>query len=117
MSLARKARAAGIGAVAVAAAALFAAPVAGASPARPDAVHDSAPVFVQSDNLTANTVVAYHRDENGALSQSAVYPTGGRGGKLYASVVDHLASQGSLAYDRAHGLLYAVNAGSNSVTV
>jgi 6-phosphogluconolactonase (cycloisomerase 2 family) len=32
-------------------------------------------------------------------------------------VVDHLASQGSLAYDREHGLLYAVNAGSNTITV
>ena len=32
-------------------------------------------------------------------------------------MVDHLASQGSLAYDRAHGLLYAVNAGSNTITV
>jgi DNA-binding beta-propeller fold protein YncE len=32
-------------------------------------------------------------------------------------VVDHLASQGSLSYDRRHGLLYAVNAGSNTVSV
>jgi 6-phosphogluconolactonase (cycloisomerase 2 family) len=32
-------------------------------------------------------------------------------------VVDHLASQNSLTYDRAHGLLYAVNAGSNTITV
>lgn len=117
MSFARKARTAGIGAVAVAAAALLAAPAASAAPSRPDVVRESAPVFVQSDNLTANTVVAYHRDEDGVLSQSAVYPTGGRGGKLYGSVVDHLASQGSLAYDRSHGLVYAVNAGSNSVTV
>lgn len=36
---------------------------------------------------------------------------------LNGSAVDHLASQGSLAYDRAHGLLYAVNAGSNTITV
>jgi DNA-binding beta-propeller fold protein YncE len=32
-------------------------------------------------------------------------------------VVDHLASQGSLGYDRLHGLLYAVNAGSDTVSV
>jgi hypothetical protein len=32
-------------------------------------------------------------------------------------MVDHLASQGSLAYDREHGLLYAVNAGSTTITV
>jgi DNA-binding beta-propeller fold protein YncE len=36
---------------------------------------------------------------------------------LDGSVVDHLASQGSLTYDRANGLLYAVNAGSNTITV
>jgi DNA-binding beta-propeller fold protein YncE len=32
-------------------------------------------------------------------------------------VVDHLASQGSLTYDPVHALLYAVNAGSNTISV
>ena len=32
-------------------------------------------------------------------------------------MVDHLGSQGSLASDPTHGLLYAVNAGSNTVSV
>jgi 6-phosphogluconolactonase (cycloisomerase 2 family) len=36
---------------------------------------------------------------------------------LAGSVVDHLASQGSLALDRRAGLLYAVNAGSDTITV
>jgi len=36
---------------------------------------------------------------------------------LTGSVVDHLASQGSLTYDPWHGLLYAVNAGSNTLSV
>ena len=36
---------------------------------------------------------------------------------LNGSVVDHLASQGSLASDPTHALLYAVNAGSNTVSV
>ena len=36
---------------------------------------------------------------------------------LSGSVVDHTASEGSLSYDRASGLLFAVNAGSNSVSV
>jgi 6-phosphogluconolactonase (cycloisomerase 2 family) len=35
---------------------------------------------------------------------------------LAGSVVDHVASQGSLTYDRRAGLLYAVNAGSDSIT-
>ena len=36
---------------------------------------------------------------------------------LAGSVVDHTASQGALAFDPHHNLLYAVNAGSNSVSV
>ncbi len=40
--------------------------------------------------------------------------TGGDGGQLTGSVVDHTASQGALVYDSADGLLLAVNAGSNT---
>ena len=36
---------------------------------------------------------------------------------MTGAAVDFLASQGSLAYDREDGLLYAVNAGTNTVTV
>ena len=74
-------------------------------------------VFVQNDNLAGNQIVAYDRSRSGALSLSRTYETGGLGGKLDGSVVDHLASQGSLTYDRRHGELYAVNAGSDSVSV
>jgi hypothetical protein len=72
-------------------------------------------VFVQTDNTAGNQVVAYDRAADGALTQAGVYDTGGLGGVLTGSVVDHLASQGSLAYD--NGLLYAVNAGSNTISV
>ena len=74
-------------------------------------------VFVQNDSTTGNQVVAYDRAPNGTLTQAGTYSTGGVGGVLAGSVVDHLASQGSLTYDRRHGLLYAVNAGSNTVSV
>ncbi|HEX4493553.1 MAG TPA: hypothetical protein VH914_20290 [Acidimicrobiia bacterium] len=74
-------------------------------------------VFVQTDDPAGNHVVAYHRGANGALTLAGTYSTGGRGGVLDGSVVDHLASQGSLTYDRDHGLLFAVNAGSDSVSV
>jgi DNA-binding beta-propeller fold protein YncE len=77
----------------------------------------SGPVFVQTDNPAGNTVVVYDRAADGSLHEAGSYPTGGLGGVLDGSVVDHLASQGALAYDRAHGLLYAVNAGSNTVTM
>jgi len=74
-------------------------------------------VFVQTDGLAANQVVAYDRGADGSLTWSATYDTGGQGGQLDGSVVDHLASQGSLTYDAGNGLLYAVNAGSNTVSV
>jgi 6-phosphogluconolactonase (cycloisomerase 2 family) len=74
-------------------------------------------VFVQTDGLTANQVVAYDRAADGSLTWSGTYDTGGQGGQLNGSAVDHLASQGSLTYDSANGLLYAVNAGSNTISV
>jgi 6-phosphogluconolactonase (cycloisomerase 2 family) len=101
----------GVGGIAIAATALFA----GQAQASPGT--HSAPVFVQTDNLAANTIVAYDRAPDGNLHQAGVYQTGGKGGALTGAVVDFLASQGSLAYDRANGLLYAVNAGSDTVTV
>src|SRR5580692_156100 len=73
-------------------------------------------VFVQTDNPAGNSVVAYRRAADGALTRLASYPTGGLGGALNGSVVDHLASQGSLQLDQAAGLLLAVNAGSNTVS-
>jgi 6-phosphogluconolactonase (cycloisomerase 2 family) len=74
-------------------------------------------VFVQTDNPAGNQVVAYDRGDDGSLSLANSYATGGLGGVLNGSVVDHLASQGSLTYDAENALLYAVNAGSNSVSV
>ncbi|KIF75414.1 hypothetical protein QR77_18945 [Streptomyces sp. 150FB] len=116
----RAARAIAVGATAIAAAAVFASPASAAahgqaghqSPAR-----SAAPVFVQTDNPAGNAVVAYHRAADGTLTKAGSYPTSGLGGILDGSAVDHLASQGSLAYDQAHHLLYAVNAGSDTVTV
>lgn len=74
-------------------------------------------VFVQTDNPAGNAVVAYDRADTGTLAWAGTYGTGGNGGVLAGSVVDHLASQGSLTYDDQHALLFAVNAGSNTVSV
>jgi 6-phosphogluconolactonase (cycloisomerase 2 family) len=74
-------------------------------------------VFVQTDNTAGNQVEVYQRAADGTLTLVRGYATGGLGGVLTGSVVDHLASQGSLTYDAAHSLLYAVNAGSNTVSV
>ena len=88
-----------------------------AGPAHAEAHAAAGAVFVQTDDPAGNTVVAYDRNPDGSLRQAGSYRTGGRGGVLDGSVVDHLASQGSLAFDRAGGLLYAVNAGSDTITV
>jgi 6-phosphogluconolactonase (cycloisomerase 2 family) len=77
----------------------------------------TAAVFVQTDNTAGNTIVVYVRTGTGGLQQVGTYPTGGNGGATNGSVVDHLSSEGSLSYDRQAGLLYAVNAGSNTITV
>ncbi len=74
-------------------------------------------VFVQTDNTAGNQIAAYDRADDGTLTLATSYATGGVGGVLNGSMVDHLASQGSLTYDAANALLYAVNAGSNSVSV
>jgi len=74
-------------------------------------------VFVQTDNPGGNQVVVYDRGQDGTLTAAGSYGTGGLGGVLEGSVSDHLASQGSLTYDRQNGLLYAVNAGSNTIAV
>jgi 6-phosphogluconolactonase (cycloisomerase 2 family) len=89
-------------------------PAAAAATARADGDHA---VFVQTDNTAGNRIVAYRRAADGTLSPAGSFATGGLGGILGGSVVDHTASQGSLSLDTRHGLLYAVNAGSNTITV
>lgn len=74
-------------------------------------------VFVQTNDPGGNSIVTFDRQTNGRLVEEATYPTGGLGGRQSSSVVDPLASQGSLVLDRAEGLLFAVNAGSDSVSV
>jgi 6-phosphogluconolactonase (cycloisomerase 2 family) len=74
-------------------------------------------VFVQTDNTAGNAIAVYDREQGGKLTAAGTYPTGGLGGVLDGSVVDHLASQNSLVYDSESGLLFAVNAGSDSISV
>ena len=104
-------------AAAVAAVATAATPAL-AGPASPAGLPGaSSAVFVQTDDTAVNHVVAYHRAADGTLTPAGSYATGGRGGILAGSVVDHTASQGSLASDPQRGLLYAVNAGSDTISV
>jgi DNA-binding beta-propeller fold protein YncE len=110
----RTARVAALAALGLTAAVAFAAPAA----ARPTehGAHQPA-LFVQTDALDGNSVVAYARALDGTLLPTGSFATGGLGGSLTGAVVDHQASQGALQYDRAHRLLFATNAGSDTVTV
>ena len=74
-------------------------------------------VFVQTDETSANHVVSYIQDSDGNLTRAHTYATGGTGGVLPTSVIDHTASQGSVTYDVRDSLLFVTNAGSNSVSV
>ncbi|WP_412741776.1 lactonase family protein [Krasilnikovia sp. MM14-A1004] len=74
-------------------------------------------MFVQLNAPGGNSVQAYQRAGNGTLTPAGRYPTGGRGGTALQATVDPLASQGSLVHDAPHHRLYAVNAGSDTLTV
>lgn len=110
-------RLAAVGIAGAAAAGLFAfgAGPAAASPAHHDA-HEHA-VFVEANDPAGNSIAVYDRNADGTLTAAGRYATGGLGGVLAGSVVDHLASQGAVTYDPERRLLYAVNAGSDTVTV
>ena len=74
-------------------------------------------VFVQTNEVTGNRVLVYDRANDGTLTPAGSYATGGLGGAaLPGAESDRLASQGSLVYDRENQLLFAVNAGSDSVS-
>jgi 6-phosphogluconolactonase (cycloisomerase 2 family) len=72
-------------------------------------------VFVQSNDPSGNQILAYRREASGALTPLTRSATGGNGGRVEGSVVDPLASQGSLVYDAEHHLLIGVNAGSDTI--
>ena len=78
--------------------------------------HDEAAhaVFVMTNNAESNEVVAYERTDYGTLINPHSYKTDGRGS---GGKVDPLSSQGSLTLSQDHNWLFAVNAGSGSVSV
>jgi 6-phosphogluconolactonase (cycloisomerase 2 family) len=101
-------------ALAAGAAVIVTAPTASAT--SPTAQRAAGAVFVQTDDLEHNSVVAFTRDPDGNLVRTGEFRTGGRGGVERNVPLDSLASQDSLTYDARHHLLVAVNAGSSTVT-
>ena len=72
-------------------------------------------VFVQLNGGSGNSIEAFSRSTDGALTPAGVFATGGLGGKQNGAPVDALASQGSLALADDETLV-AVNAGSGTVS-
>lgn len=74
----------------------------------------SGTVFIMTNAADKNEIISYERSENGKLTESNRYDTGGRGS---SGLNDPLGSQGSLRLSQDHSLLFAVNAGSGNVSV
>lgn len=71
-------------------------------------------VFVMTNAVDRNEVLAYRRASDGTLQGSGRFATGGRGS---GGNNDPLESQGSLTLSQDHSLLFAVNAGSGTISV
>jgi DNA-binding beta-propeller fold protein YncE len=74
-------------------------------------------LFVHTNDPAGNQIIAYGRGGDGSLTRLAAYPTGGRGAAQQGAPADPLASQHSLVHDPDAGLLYVVNAGSDTISV
>jgi len=75
-------------------------------------------VYAMTNELPANEIVVYHRDSNGLLTLSAFVPTGGQGGiGSPPEPVDALGSQSPLILSDDGHWLFAVNAGSDDISI
>jgi len=77
-------------------------------------------VYVLTNQATNNAVAAYSRAADGALTLVGMFPTGGGGDPVAEPgdpPTDPLASQGALILSQNNQFLFAVNAGSNEISV
>ena len=75
-------------------------------------------VFVMSNILEGNTVVAYQRAADGTLTLAGEFATGGNGGDFDgAEGLDPLISAYAIINTPDNEYLMAVNAGSNTISV
>lgn len=86
----------------------------GLSKAQERDTRDAGAVFVMTNAIDRNEVIAYRRAADGTLQEGGRFATGGRGS---GGNNDPLESQGSLTLSQDHSLLFAVNAGSGNISV
>jgi len=70
-------------------------------------------VFVMTNAADGNHIDSYARSEDGSLQWAGSVATGGNGS---GGKIDPLHSQGSLRLSEDHGLLFAVNAASGTIS-
>src|ERR1041384_2592724 len=70
-------------------------------------------VYVLTNQPTGNAVMVFHRDASGALTPVGTFASGGNGAGAGS---DPLQSQNPVVLNKDGSLLFAVNAGSNSIT-
>jgi 6-phosphogluconolactonase (cycloisomerase 2 family) len=75
---------------------------------------NSGDVYVMTNQPSGNSIIVFHREPAGTLRSAGSFATGGNGAGIG---VDPLGSQGSLVLSEDQRLLFAVNAGSSSVSV
>ena len=74
----------------------------------------SGAVFVMTNSVDKNEIIAFRRNDDGTLQQTRTFWTDGRGS---GGNVDPLGSQGSLVLSQDRSHLFAVNAGSGELSV
>ncbi|HUM46878.1 MAG TPA: beta-propeller fold lactonase family protein, partial [Chitinophagales bacterium] len=67
-------------------------------------------VYTESNDLSQNEILIYKQSVNGSLSLMGTVSSGGKGSG------EGLGSQGAVILDKSHNWLFAVNAGSNSIS-
>ena len=83
------------------------------APSRSQASQTVGGVFVSTNGLNGNAVVAFARAADGSLTPTGTFATGGTG---IGGAADPLASQFAVALSKNAKLLLVVNAGSNDVS-
>lgn len=74
-------------------------------------------LYVMSNQATGNSVTVFDRDIDGGLTRGGTFPTGGLGVGGVTNPLDSLLSQGALALSEDHRFLFAVEAGSDEISV
>jgi hypothetical protein len=84
-----------------------------AAPSRSQSAQAAGGVFVSTNGLNGNAVVAFARAADGSLAPTGTFATGGTG---IGGVGDPLASQFAVALSTSAKFLLVANAGSNDVS-